>query len=140
MYSAFVHAEEQQIPTSTYVPATVKASMCRCCVGSVEKSWDMVGEQGGRGGYTPNCLWDCRGCLKLFLVIWVSNSLMLWPALPAVVLIFCFSSNARRHALCIATKTLTLLLLIMEKLWVTGPDCTASDVCGALMPRAEFGQ
>lgn len=43
----------------------------------------------------------------------------------AVVLISCFLSDARRHALCMATKSLTLLLLITEKLRVTGPDCAA---------------
>lgn len=109
-------------------------------MGDVENSWDMVGEPGERGGYAPNCLRDHRGHLELFLVIRVSNFSALRPALPAVVLISRFPSDARRHALCMATKTLTLLLLITEKLWVTGPDCAASDVCEALMPRAEFGQ
>lgn len=109
-------------------------------MGNVEKSWDLVGDQGQRGGYVPNCLWDRREHLELFLVIQVSNFLALWPALPAVVLISRFPSDARRHALCMAAKTLTLLLLITEKLQVTGPDCAAGDVCGALTPRAEFSQ
>lgn len=69
----------------------------------------------------PSCL---RGP---FLVIQVADFLALRPALLAVVLISCFSSDARRRTLCMATKTLTLLLLITEKLQVTGPDRATGD-------------
>jgi len=78
--------------------------------------------------------------LGALLVIQASDSLALRPAVLAVVLISCFPSNARRHALCMATKSLTLLLLITEKLRVTGPACAAGDVCGASTPGATFGQ
>lgn len=65
-----------------------------------------------------------------------------WSYIPffgAVLLVSRLPSNARRHALCMATKTLTLLLLITKKLRVTGLDCAASDVCAALMPQGELG-
>lgn len=81
--------------------------------------------------------WSCSGCSVGF---GVSSSPALWLVLPAVVLIARSLRRARGHALCMATQTLTLLLLITGKLRVTGPDCAASDVFGALMPRAEFGQ